>query len=281
MKILITGGRGMLGRTLQRHLCEHDLFIADLPELDITDVVSVNAAMDRFRPDVVVHCAAMTAVDGCESDPDMAYKVNALGSAVVAAAAHRVRSRIIAISTDYVFDGKADRLYDEFDQPAPQTVYGASKLAGEEAVRAHCPEHTILRIAWLYGDTGPSFLHTMLKLGAQDGPPLNVVNDQIGNPTSTDAVAGLIGRLIKAPLPGIVHGSCEGAVTWFEFAKEIFEIYGLKRKLIPCTTLEFTRPAPRPANSRLDKRILRLAGLEPMAHWRDALVNFEKDGRII
>jgi len=281
MRILLTGGRGMLGRTLQRHFREHDLLIADLPEVDITNAVRVNNAMSRFNPDVVVHCAAMTNVDGCESDPDSAYKVNALGSAVVATAAHRVSARLIAISTDYVFDGKADRPYDEFDQPAPQTVYGASKLAGEEAVRSHCPDHTIVRIAWLYGTAGPSFLHTMLKLGSQDGPPLKVVNDQIGNPTSTDAVAGLIGRLIEEPLPGIVHGSCEGTATWFEFAKEIFQIYGLKREVIPCSTQEFPRPAPRPANSQLDKRILRLTGMDPMPHWRDALADFVKDGKII
>jgi len=274
MKILITGGRGMLGRTLQQHFHAHEIFVADLPELDITSPVAVNQALGSFKPELVIHCAAMTNVDGCESAPESAYKVNALGTAVVAAATARVGARLIAISTDYVFDGMADRPYTEFDPTGPTTVYGASKLAGEAAVRAHCPDHTIIRIAWLYGNTGPSFLHTMLKLGSQEGAPLKVVNDQIGNPTSTDAVAELIERLIVNPVPGLVHGSCEGDATWFEFAREIFKIYGLKRELLPCLTEEFPRPAARPANSRLDKQVLRMAGMESMPHWRDALTHF-------
>lgn len=274
MKILITGGKGMLGRTLRRHFCDHELLVADLPEVDIIDGRAMDCAVAAFRPDVVIHCAAMTQVDACEGDTDKAYRINALGSANVARATSRAGARLIAISTDYVFDGAAERPYHEYDTPAPRTVYGASKLAGEEAVRCHCPDHTIVRIAWLYGEEGPSFLHTMLKLGAQDGAPLKVVNDQIGNPTSTDAVAGLIGQLLERPLPGIVHGSCEGEATWFEFAQTIFKKAGVKRGLVPCTTAEFPRPAPRPANSRLEKRMLRLAGFSPMPHWETALESY-------
>ena len=264
----------MLGRTLQRHFCEHELFVADLPELDITNPVAVNHFVASSKPDLIIHCAAMTDVDGCEIDPESAYKVNALGSGVVAMAANRAGARLIAISTDYVFDGAADQPYTEFDQTSPNTVYGGSKMAGEDAVRAHCPDHTIIRIAWLYGDTGPSFLHTMRKLGCEEGPPVKVVDDQIGNPTSTDAVAGLIERLIKQPVPGVIHGSCEGSATWFEFAKEIFKVYGLKREVVPCSTQEFPRPAPRPANSRLDKQVLRIAGMASMSHWREALTKY-------
>jgi len=274
MKLLLTGGRGMLGRTLQRHFRQHELFVADLPEVDITDGRAVDQAVAAFAPEVVVHCAAMTQVDACETDSDKAYRINALGSAYVARAAARHGARLIAISTDYVFDGLLSRPYHEFDAPAPRTVYGASKFAGEEAVRRHCPDHTIVRIAWLYGEGGPSFLHTMLKLGAQEGGPLKIVNDQLGNPTSADAVAGLIGRLIENPVPGVVHGSCEGDATWFEFAQAIFKRAGLTRGLVPCTTAEFPRPAPRPANSRLEKRVLRLAGLPPMPHWEEALEKF-------
>ena len=267
----------MLGRTLQQHFNAHEIFVADLPEVDIISPVAVNQSVGSFKPELVIHCAAMTDVDGCESDPESAYKVNALGSAVVAAATARIGARLIAISTDYVFDGMADRPYTEFDPTDPTTVYGASKLAGEAAVRAHCPDHTIIRIAWLYGDTGPSFLRTMLKLGLQEGTPIKVVNDQIGNPTSTDAVAELIERLLDNPVPGLVHGSCEGDASWFEFAREIFKIYGLKRELLPCSTEEFPRPAPRPANSRLDKQVLRMAGMEPMPHWREDLAHFEEN----
>lgn len=264
----------MLGRTLQRHFRQHELFVADLPEVDITDGRGADQAVAAFKPDVVIHCAAMTQVDACESDADRAYKINALGSAYVARAAARHGARVIAISTDYVFDGALDRPYHEFDPTGPRTVYGASKLAGEEAVRHHCPDHTILRIAWLYGEQGPSFVHTMLKLGAQTGDPLKVVHDQRGNPTSTDAVAELIGRLLEHPLPGVVHGSCEGEATWFEFAEALFARAGLRRGLTPCTTAEFPRPAPRPANSRLEKRLLRLAGLPPMPHWREEMEKF-------
>jgi len=274
MKVFLTGGKGMLGRTLQRRLRQHELFVADLPEVDITDGRGVEQAVNAFRPEVVIHAAAMTQVDACESDADKAYRINALGSAYVARAAARHGARLIALSTDYVFDGTSARPYHEYDAPAPRTVYGASKLAGEEAVRRHCPDHTILRVAWLYGEEGPSFYHTLMKLGAQSGEPLKVVDDQRGNPTSTDAVAELLARLLETPVPGVVHGSCEGEATWFEFAQAIFARAGLSRALVPCTTADFPRPAPRPANSRLEKRVLRLAGLPPMPHWEEALEKF-------
>jgi len=219
----------------------------------------------------------MTQVDACETYPDKAFRVNALGSANVASAATPHGARLIAISTDYVFDGALDRPYHEFDMPAPKTVYGASKWAGEEAVRHHCPDHTILRIAWLYGEDGPSFVHTMLKLGRQEGAPLKVVSDQLGNPTSTDAVADLLAQLLDHPIPGVVHGSCEEEASWFDFAQRIFAYGGIRREVQPCTTSEFPRPAPRPANSRLEKRMLRLAGLPAMPSWQDALANFLRE----
>ncbi|MFA4943123.1 MAG: dTDP-4-dehydrorhamnose reductase [Lentisphaeria bacterium] len=274
MKILLTGGNGMLGRTLQRTLGHHQLAIADLPEVDITRLASIAAAIAAFHPTAVIHAAAMTAVDACETDADRAFAVNACGSANVAIACHRHRARLLAISTDYVFDGALERPYHEWDPPNPQTVYGASKWAGEEAIRTHCPDHAIIRTAWLYGPGGPSFYHAMLKLGAQDGAPLKVVDDQIGNPTSTEALATLLARLLDLPLAGTFHASCEGETTWHGFAQEIFRLKGLSRGLVPCTTADFPRPAPRPANSRLDKRALRLHNLPPMPHWRDALAKF-------
>jgi dTDP-4-dehydrorhamnose reductase len=264
----------MLGRTLCRRLSGHELFVADLPEVDITELGRVESAMRAFKPQVVIHCAAMTAVDACESQADLAFKINALGSANVAVSAFRTGARVIAISTDYVFDGKLDRPYHEWDTPAPATVYGQSKLAGEQAVRAHCPDHTILRTAWLYGPGGPSFLHTMLKLGREEGPPVRVVNDQKGNPTSTDAVAGVIEWLLEHPVPGVVHATCEGEATWYEFAREIFALWKLPRGLEPCTTKEFPRPAPRPANSRPEKRVLRLAGFFHNIFWKNDLKSY-------
>ncbi|MBP5322138.1 MAG: dTDP-4-dehydrorhamnose reductase [Kiritimatiellae bacterium] len=275
MRLLITGGKGMLGRTLQRRLASHTLSIADLPETDITDPAGLAAAMRAFRPDTVIHCAAMTRVDDCETHRELAYRLNETGSRNVAAAARDVGARVIAISTDYVFDGHAARPYRETDEPAPATVYGASKLAGEQAIAELLPgAHTILRIAWLFGPGGPSFVHALMKLGADaDGAPLKVVDDQIGNPTSTDAVASVLEWLLDHPLNGIVHGSCEGETTWYGLARELFARTGLRRPLQPCTTAEFPRPAPRPANSRLEKGRLHEAGFQ-MPDWRDALDRF-------
>ncbi|HEY3355904.1 MAG TPA: dTDP-4-dehydrorhamnose reductase [Polyangia bacterium] len=274
MKIVVTGGRGMLGRTLARRLADHEVAILDLPETDIADARALDAALAALRPQAVIHCAAMTAVDRCEAEPDAAFRANAVGSANVARACGRLGARLIALSTDYVFPGDGPRPYHEWDAPGPRTVYGQSKLAGEEAIRAHCPDHLILRIAWLYGPGGPSFVHAMLKLGADGGGPLKVVSDQIGNPTSTDAVAARIQELLEVPIAGTLHLTCEGEASWFELAQAIFTQRPTARPVVACATEEYPRPAPRPRNSRLEKRALRLHGLSPMPHWRDALGRF-------
>ena len=276
MKLLITGGKGMLGRTLQREFRECDLTIADLPEADITDPAGFDAFLAQAAPDAVIHCAAMTAVDKCETEVDLAYKLNAFGSANVAAACHRHGVRLIAISTDYVFEGSSDRPYTEFDEPSGgNTVYGKSKFAGEEAIRRHAPDHVICRISWLYGPGGPSFVHTMMKLADGTRPELKVVADQHGNPTSTLAVARQLRHILgRRELVGTFHMTCEGEATWAEFAAEIFRLAGKDQKIAPCTTEEFPRPAPRPKNSRLEKMMFRLAGLPPMPDWREALAEF-------
>ena len=274
-RILITGAKGMLGRTLVRRWSSHHTVIAtDYEELDITNTQACIAGIAQAKPDIVVHCAAYTAVDRCESDVDAAYRLNAIGSANVAIACQRSAARMIAISTDYVFSGDAPLPYNEWDQPGPRTVYGASKLAGEVAVRTHCPDHTIVRIAWLYGAGGPSFVHTMLRLGAQPGGPMRVVADQIGNPTSTDAVAAGLTALFEHNIVGTVHLTCSGETSWYGFTQEILRLRMLGRELTPCTTAEYPRPAPRPANSRLDKMALRLYGLPAMPAWQDALATF-------
>ena len=276
MKVLLTGGKGMLGRTLCAELKDFEVIPTDLPEADITDAAGFDALLKHHQPDAVIHCAAMTAVDKCETAVDLAYKLNTFGTANVAAACCRNGIRMIAISTDYVFDGFADRPYNEFDIPnGGNTVYGKSKFAGEEAVRKHCPDHVICRISWLYGAGGPSFVHTMINLADGTRPELKVVADQIGNPTSTLAVArGLREILLHPELKGIYHLTCEGKATWAEFASEIFRLAGINQKVSPCTTDEFPRPARRPANSQLEKRMLKLSGLSPMPHWKDALSEF-------
>ena len=279
MKILVTGGKGMLGRTLQRELgVRHDLVVADLPEWDITDDAAFMEKTLAAKPDVIIHCAAMTKVDDCEAKRDLAFKLNEEGTRNVALAAKASGARLIAISTDYVFSGEPPRepwAWGEMDIPRPRTVYGASKFAGEQMVQMLHPDNSvILRIAWLYGAGGPSFVHTMAKLGAQDGAPLKVVNDQRGNPTSTKVVADVIQFLLSHPeVSGIVHGTCEEQCTWYDLTVELFRLLGLKREVVPCTTEEFPRPAPRPHNSALKKSVLNVLGYRTPT-WKKALADF-------
>ena len=274
MKILITGARGMLARDLLRTLRGHELRGVTREDMDVTNSVVVSTVMNAWRPQVVIHCAAMTAVDQCESDQDAAWRANVIGSANIAVACQRIGARIIALSTDYVFSGAGLEPYHEWSVPAPRTVYGQSKLAGEEAIRRHCADHLILRVAWLYGPGGPSFVHTMERLLRQSGDAIAVVDDQIGNPTSTAVVSQLIALLIEQAAVGTIHGTCNGETSWYGFAQEIARLNSLPRVLRPCTTAEFPRPAPRPANSRLEKRALRLLNLPQPPDWRDALAHF-------
>ena len=279
MKILITGGKGMLGRTLQRELKGDEIVVADLPEWDITDDAGFVAKVGEVKPDLIIHCAAMTKVDDCEQKRDLAFKLNEEGSRNVALAAKVCGSRLFAISTDYVFSGEPPKepwAWSEMDIPRPRTVYGASKFAGEQMIQMILPEAVIIRIAWLYGSGGPSFVHTMVKLGAQEGAPLKVVNDQRGNPTSTKAVADVIRFLMTKPdVSGIVHGTCEDQCTWYDLTVELFRLLGLKREVVPCTTEEFPRPAPRPRNSARKKSVLNLLGYRT-PNWKDALAEFVK-----
>ena len=279
MKILITGGKGMLGRTLQAELAAHELVVADLPEWDITDGTAFTARLLAEKPDVVVHCAAMTKVDDCETNRDLAFRLTEEGTRNVALASKAAGARLIAISTDYVFSGDPPRepwAWGETDIPRPRTVYGMSKFAGEQMIQMLYPDNSvILRIAWLYGAGGPSFVHTMLKLGAQAGDPLKVVNDQFGNPTSTNVVADVIRFLLTKPeVSGIVHGTCEDQCSWYDFACEIKRLTpGFTRAVVPCTTAEFPRPAPRPRCSALKKSVLNVLGYRTPT-WQAALAAF-------
>ena len=279
MRVLITGGKGMLGRTLQRELAGNEIVVADLPEWDITDDTGFMTKMGEVAPDLVIHCAAMTKVDDCETNRELAFTLNETGSRNVALACKVCGARLIAISTDYVFSGEPERepwAWGEMDIPRPRTVYGASKFAGEQMIQMILPDAVILRIAWLYGSGGPSFVHTMAKLGAQEGAPLKVVNDQRGNPTSTKTVADVIKFLMTKPdVSGIVHGTCEDQCTWYDLTVELFRLLGLKREVVPCTTAEFPRPAPRPRNSALKKSVLNLLGYRTPT-WQSALAEFVK-----
>ena len=279
MKIVITGGKGMLGRTLQKELAEHEIVVADLPDWDITDDEGFLRKLMAAAPDVVIHCAAMTNVDACEADRDLAFKLNEEGSRNVALACSACGARLLAISTDYVFSGEPPRepwAWSETDIPRPRTVYGLSKFSGEQMVQMLNSDATVLRIAWLYGAGGPSFIHTMAKLGAEAGAPLRVVNDQRGNPTSAKAVADVIRFLLTRPdVSGIVHATCEDQCTWYDLACEVKRLMGdrFPRAVEPCTTEEFPRPAPRPHNSALKKSVLNVLGYRT-PNWKKALADF-------
>ncbi len=281
MRILITGGQGMLARTLAQKLALRQAHVLASPsrtELDITNAHQVSAYFARFQPEAVLHCAAFTKVDLCEDEPELAYAVNNHGSANVACACQQTGARLIAFSTDYVFDGKKDGPYSEFDQAGGAiNVYGQSKWAGECAIRLNCPNHVIARVSWLYGPGGPSFVHTMLKLHEKGMPALRVVNDQKGNPTSTEAVANAVCELLDRPdIKGTIHLTCEGETTWYGFAKEIFARAGLSQEVEPVTSAEYVTKARRPANSCLAKTRLAMAGLSPMPGWQEALAGFLK-----
>ena len=279
MKIVITGGKGMLGRTLQKELAEHEIVVADLPDWDITDDEGFLRKLMAAAPDVVIHCAAMTNVDACEADRDLAFKLNEEGSRNVALACSACGARLFAISTDYVFSGEPPHepwAWSETDIPRPRTVYGLSKFSGEQMVQMLNSDATVLRIAWLYGAGGPSFVHTMAKLGAEAGVPLRVVNDQSGNPTSAKAVADVIRFLLTRPdVSGIVHATCEDQCTWYDLACEVKRLLGdrFPRAVEPCTSEEFPRPAPRPHNSALKKSVLNVLGYRT-PNWKKALADF-------
>ena len=272
MKILITGCNGQLGRELQKQLTSDELILTDLHNLDITDWRAVKTIFADARPQAVVHCAAYTAVDKAEIDVDGAFRVNVVGSQNIASACLEVDARMVAVSTDYVFDGENDGMYREFDATNPQSVYGETKLQGEKIVKEILGRHYIARTAWLYGE-GNNFVRTMLKL-AETNNQLKVVNDQTGSPTSAQELVKAIDRLIRTDAYGTYHCTCQGQTTWYELTKLAFEIMGVKTVVNPCATSEFPRPAKRPRHSVLDNYMLRMTVGDPMCDWQTALKEY-------
>ena len=268
MKVLITGANGQLGHELVRATVAagHEVVATSHETLDITDKLAVDAAITAARPDVVIHAAAWTAVDACESDPDKAMLVNGTATKYIVDAAHAVGAHVVYISTDYVFDGSKTSAYDEEDAPNPQSVYGASKLAGERALG---PNDAIVRIAWVCGFYGGNMVKTILRLAEQ--PQLKFVDDQIGNPTFADDAAEMIVRLAIEKRPGTWHVTNQGDVSWYEFAREVLMVAGFDAgKVAPIQTHELQppRPAQRPANSVLNNSSLKRAGIELLPDFR-------------
>lgn len=249
MKLLIAGAGGQLGRALQVALREQAVIALTHTELDITQLAPVCAAIRCHCPDLVINAAAFNAVDAAETEADAAYSVNALGPRNLAVATAAEGIPLLHVSTDYVFDGMAARPYHEFDSPNPQSVYGASKLAGETAVRSLNRRHYIVRSAWLYDVAGRNFSNTMLRLAQQ--PPVRVVNDQYGSPTFAPHLAAAIGQLIGTDAFGTYHLAGQGGTSWYELARKLYEALEISTPVQPVRTSEFPRPAPRPAYSVL------------------------------
>lgn len=270
MKILVTGANGQLGTELQPMLDGHEIIAVDLPELDITDRALVLGAFHDIGPDLVINCAAMTAVDDCESKVDLAYAVNSLAVRHLAEGCRAVGAHLTTISTDYVFDGSKDSPYIEWDTPNPVSVYGRSKLAGE--IEAGL-DATVIRTAWVCGEYGHNMVKTILRLlGEHD--TLTFVDDQVGHPTFTSDLAPVVRDLAISRRPGLFHVTNQGAVSWFEFAREVAKASGADpERVSPVSTADLggSYPAPRPANSVLDNMALRLSGLPETRDFREPL----------
>jgi dTDP-4-dehydrorhamnose reductase len=287
MKILITGSKGQLGNELQdiiktgkaeigeisEEIKNSEVFALDVEELDITNLGQVKKVLYDIKPDVVINCAAATNVDGCESNKDLAFKINAIGPRNLAIVCEVIGAKLVQVSTDYVFSGVGETPLTEYDLTAPYSVYGKTKLKGEEYVREFSSKYYIVRTAWLYGYVGKNFVYTMMNLGEQK-ESLNVVNDQKGNPTNANDLAYHILKLIETEEYGIYHCTGKGECTWYDFAKLIMELSGRKCIVNPCTSEEFKTPAKRPEYSSLDNIMLRCTVGDEMRDWKEALKSF-------
>lgn len=252
MKVLITGAGGQLGSALQTVLANREVVALTRAELDVTDFDEVRAAVAANRPDAVINCAAYTAVDAAESDEAGAFQLNADAARHLATATAEHNIALVQVSTDYVFDGTGNRPYIETDATNPQSVYGHSKLAGEEAVAAINPRHFITRTAWLYHHqpaNAKNFPKTMLAQSHRES--VKVVNDQHGSPTYAPHLAEAIARLIETDAYGVYHLAGGGQTTWFDLTRRLYQVFGIQTTVEACTTAEFPRPAKRPAYSAL------------------------------
>ncbi|MBN1326279.1 dTDP-4-dehydrorhamnose reductase [Candidatus Falkowbacteria bacterium] len=268
-KILILGARGMLARDLVNIFCGYNIILWDIEDIDITDKNQVDLKIGELRPDIIINCAAYTAVDDCEKEVDKATLINGIAVGYLAEAAKRNNGILVQLSTDYVFDGKNKNGYIEHSQEFwPQSVYGASKLLGEKAL-ARLDNYYLIRTSWLYGKNGKNFVDTITKL-AKEKKELKVINDQFGKPTYTVDLAKQILYILNNDLPfGIYHITNEtrkGGITWYNFAKKICKLQKLKVRIKPCSTKEYPLPAKRPSHSALIN-----TKLPKMRKWQKAL----------
>ena len=275
MRVLITGGHGQLGLDLRAALAEagDEVVAFRHADLDITDRDAVLSTVTSVRPSAVINCAAWTAVDACEADPDRAIAANGLAVRWLAEACQKVDAHLVQISTDYVFDGTLDRAYHEWDEPNPQSVYGSSKLAGEREALALGTGAAVVRTSWVCGANGANMVKTIMRL-AQQQPHLSFVDDQIGHPTFTTDLAVALRRVAIDRRSGVVHLTNQTATSWFGFAQDVVEAMGRDRAMVqPIATAQLhpPRPATRPANSRLDNAVWRASGMTALRDYREPL----------
>lgn len=283
MRVLVTGANGQLGSALVALYSARpgdEVLGADLPELDITSATSVAAVMESFAPDVIINCAAWTAVDAAEEQESAALAVNSEGPRVLATACVGRGTWLVHLSTDYVFSGDATTPYAESTVGDPRSAYGRTKWAGEVAVRSVLPDaHYIVRTAWLYGLQGANFVKTMIRLSTER-ETVSVVTDQVGQPTyAADLAAQIVALLDARPPAGNFHATNSGQCSWFEFTQEIFRHLGEDtNRVLPTDSSSFVRPAPRPAYSVLGHDAWAAAGIAPMRDWKSALAAAFADG---
>jgi dTDP-4-dehydrorhamnose reductase len=281
MKVLVTGANGQLGTDLCKVLRDFELIPLTDKDIEISDMSSVKQAFSKYKPGIIINTAAYVRVDDCEDEKDKAFSVNALGARNVAVVAQELGARLVHLSTDYVFGGEAEPRttpYTEFDTPVPLSIYGKSKLAGENLVRHFCLRHFIVRTSGLFGVAGSmgkggNFIETMLRL-AKERDELKVVNDQVFSPTYTMDLARKIAQLMTTDYYGIFHITNRGACSWYQFTTEILKLAGLKTPVVPITSDQYPQKARRPRYSVLDNSHLRLLGMDDMRPWQEALKDY-------
>lgn len=278
MKILVTGYAGQLGYDVVKELNRRNIECIGTTRdtFDLTDADRVKALITQYHPEGVIHCAAYTAVDKAEDEPEICQAVNAAGTENIAKACAQINAKLLYISTDYVFPGTGEQYYEVNDRTAPLSVYGKTKLAGENAVKAIIDKHFIVRVSWVFGKNGNNFVKTMLKL-AKERDELSIVADQIGSPTYTADLAPLLCDMIATKQYGTYHATNEGICSWAEFAQEIFRQAGSAVNIKPVPSAEYPTKALRPLNSRMSKSALAAAGFKQLPPWQDAVRRFLRE----
>ena len=281
LKILVTGVKGQLGYDCVRELTSRgykNVLGIDIDDLDLTKEADVKKYINEYKPDVVMHNAAWTAVDKAEENQDKVYQVNALAPKYIAEACKNVGAKMVYISTDYVFDGLGDKPFNVNDLKKGLSVYGKTKAQGEDFVTSTISSYFIVRISWVFGKNGNNFVKTMLKLADMGKTELNVVSDQIGSVTYTHDLAKLLCDMIETDKYGIYHATNEGYISWADFAKEIFKLANKNVKVNPISTEDYLKLVPqqakRPLNSRMSKESLDKAGFKRLPEWKDALKRY-------